>query len=93
MGTFSTFACDKSMIGMQDFANTLDVFAEMDTDNKDISLTLKPKPLKLLKVGHQRHDRLDLNDISSFDFEIDPNPIKSPRTPRLEKQQIRFREH
>ena len=74
MGTFHTFACDKSMIGLQDFALTLDVFAEMDTDDKDIAFTLKPKPLKLWRAEHQMLDPIFIDDISSFDFEIDLCP-------------------
>merc|ERR1719461_1433452 len=61
LGTFHNFAGDKSMIDIHDFSNTLDVFAEMETDNKDILITPTLK-----KKGHIRGN--DFEDISSFDF-------------------------
>lgn len=103
MGTFSTFACNKSMIDIRGFENTLDVFAEMDTDNKDINLTLNykkpaeleaPKLLKLTKVGgHQRREHLD--DISFFEIDrtasYDSNYGIKAVHQKKKKKQIKFK--
>eukprot|EP00483_Globobulimina_turgida_P011460 UN11482 len=46
MGTFKHLAGNKSVILLEDFANTLDVFAEMQTSDVDIEFELQPTKTK-----------------------------------------------
>mmetsp|Transcript_25904 Transcript_25904/g.22646 ORF Transcript_25904/g.22646 Transcript_25904/m.22646 type:complete len:264 (-) Transcript_25904:14-805(-) len=89
LGTFHTFAAGKSMIDIHDFANTLDIFAEMDVDDKDLRLTPKYKP------SHQQN-------ISSFEFSLDNLEVINQQTilsqknnkkdKRSKRRQVHFRE-
>eukprot|EP01084_Bolivina_argentea_P059988 109593_1 len=83
LGTFHTLAGVKSMIDIHDFANTLDVFAEMETDDRDIYIQTTPKV-----KSHAR------SDVSSFDFQTKViNQLDSPQASyeRSPKKQVHFR--
>eukprot|EP01084_Bolivina_argentea_P271658 462304_1 len=106
LGTFHNFAGEHSMIDPNDFNNTLDTFALMETDSKDIEFVLTPSV-----KGQSGHHR----DISSFSFttrdlfgsgvldsptmyahspQLTPlmSPLTSPpRSPKKGHKQVHFR--
>mmetsp|Transcript_23632 Transcript_23632/g.20693 ORF Transcript_23632/g.20693 Transcript_23632/m.20693 type:complete len:154 (-) Transcript_23632:48-509(-) len=74
MGTFHNLAVDSSMIDYQEFANALDVFAQMEVDQMDLEVNITPrhqrkKPLERFSVGDIADQNVDSNT---------PSPMASP---------------
>ena len=74
MGTFHNLAVDSSMIDYQEFANALDVFAQMEVDNMDLEVQITPR--------HQRRKPLEFESMRHLsDQNVDsqtPSPRNSP---------------
>jgi len=93
LGTFHAFAQGKSMIDVHDFADALDVFAEMETDGVDLEVEARPKwhsrnenistfALKVRRLGSLSEDQSV--DVSAHNIQFSGSyGMESPKKQRV----------